>query len=111
MDMVVAGDDRHGAAGLQQRGLLHSQMADAEMRGDRFRVFEVETRMDARSLQDVKRTGECVLMNIGAALEPKQDLDVKTQVVVDYQFRLPKTGLRLKRLLVLEQEFFDQPRQ
>ena len=111
MDMAAAGNDRHGAAGFEKSGVLHPQMADAQMRGDRFRLIEVKTRVDARPFEDVKGAGELVLMNVRGSLEPEQNLDIKTRVIIDDQLRLAKPRLGLKRLLIVEQELFDQRRE
>src|SRR4051812_24670699 len=55
-------------------------------------------------------TGKLVLMDVSGSLEPKQQLDVKPRIVVDHELRLTKARLRLKRLLVIEQELVDDRR-
>ena len=101
MDIAAAGDDRNRAAGFQEPGVLHPQMADAKMRGDGLRVFEVKMRVDARPFEDVEGPGKLVLMNVRRPFEPKQNLDVKPRVVVDDELRLAESRLRLKRLLIV----------
>jgi len=65
-------------------------------------------RVDARPFEDVESPGKLVLMNVRRPVEPKQNLDVKPRVVMDDELGLAKSRLRLKRLLIVEQELPHQ---
>ena len=103
-----AGENRDGAAGFKQVRLAHAQPTDAQVRGDGLRLKKIEPGMDARSVEHVECPGKLVLMDVGGALQPKQDLDVETRIVVHHQLRLPEPGLRLEGLLVLDQKIPEQ---
>ena len=111
MDAGLAGDDGHGAPGLQQLDVSHAHVSHLQMRSDGAAVVEVVERMNAGSMHHMKRAGELVLMDVGGAFHPEQQLNVEARMFIRDDLRLAEAGLRLQRLLVVEQELAHQRRQ
>ena len=55
----------------------------------------------------MERAGEFVLMNVGRSVQPKEDLNVKAGMIECDQLGLTKSGLALKRLVVITQELMN----
>jgi hypothetical protein len=77
VDAARPRNDRDRSPRLQQLDPPQSQIADPEVRRDRPHILELEVRVDARSGQHMKRTGELVLVNVGRPVQPEQDLDAE----------------------------------
>ena len=105
MNVAAARSDGHRAASLEELGARHSKLTHTEVGRDRFRFLELEARVNARPFEHVESSREFVLMNIRRAFEPEQDLNIKPRIVINHDLGLPKARLRLKRLLIIEQEF------
>ena len=98
------GSDRQGTPGLQQFGAGQLQIPQPKMCGDRPHVGKGELGMQTRPLQDVKGSGELVLVNLRGPVQPEEQLDVKPRVVEDHQLWLAKARGRLKSLLIFAQK-------
>src|SRR4051812_9413248 len=60
--------------------------------------------MNARTVHDMERAGEFVLMNGHRSVHPKQELDIKSRMAVNHDLRLAEFRIGLKRLIFAEQE-------
>src|SRR4051812_18612640 len=108
MDVVAAGYDRDGTPGFKQLRLLHAKVAHPQVRSNRVHIFKRKKGMNARTGKHVKCTGEFVLMDVGRAIQPKENLNVESRIFVNDQFWLTKPRLRLPRLFIIEQETSNQ---
>lgn len=85
-------------------GFLEFEISNPKVRGNRLGILELITRVEARALEYVKCTGESVLMDIRCSIQPEKELDIETGGIEDDDFGLAKSGLRLKRLLIVQTE-------
>jgi uncharacterized membrane protein YjgN (DUF898 family) len=104
VDEFRARPDRDGGARGQKFGPEPFQGAGPEMGGNGFGVEESECGMEAGPLKHMERAIELVLMDVGGAVHPEQELDVQTGMIENHQFGLAEPGLRLERLFLGQQE-------